>query len=106
MLSPGEFILGTTIEEVSISAKFAGRIETKGSIARAGIQVHNSDGHIDPGFRGHITLEITNMQRNTSIKLIPGIYVCQLFVYQLSSPTDRPYKGKYFGQDKPTPFRS
>lgn len=105
VLAPGEFILGTTLEEVAISERFAGRIETKGNIARAGIQVHNGDGHIDPGFRGHITLEITNMQKDVSIRLIHGIYICQFFVYPLSSPSERPYRGKYYGQDKPTPYR-
>jgi dCTP deaminase len=105
VLAPGEFILGTTLEEVAISEKLAGCIETKGNIARMGIQVHNNDGHIDPGFRGHITLEITNVQKDASIKLITGIYICQLFLYPLSSPSKRPYKGKYFGQDKPTPYR-
>lgn len=106
VLAPGEFILGTTQEEVTISRRHTGRIETKGNIARAGIQVHNGDGHIDPGFRGHITLEITNMHREgTYIRLVPGVYICQLFVYLLSSPSNRPYRGKYFGQVKPTPYR-
>ncbi len=105
VLAPGEFILGTTLEEVAISERFAGRIDTKGNIARVGIQAHNGDGHIDPGFRGHITLEITNMQKDVFIRLIPGIYICQLFVYPLSSPSKKPYKGKYYGQVKPTPYR-
>ncbi len=105
LLAPGEFILGTTMEEVTISVRFAGRIETKGNIARAGIQIHNGDGHIDPGFRGHITLEITNMQKDVFIELTPNIYICQLTVHPLSSPTKRPYRGKYFGQSKPTPYR-
>ena len=105
VLGPGEFILGTTLEEVSLSGRFAGHIETKGNIARAGIQVHNNDGHIDPGFRGHITLEITNLQKRVSIKLIPGMYICQLFIYPISSPSKRPYRGKYYGQVKPSPYR-
>jgi len=57
-LKPGEFILGSTLEKVSMPDDFLGFIETKGNIARAGIQAHNSDGHIDPGFSGNITLEI------------------------------------------------
>ncbi len=105
VLAPGEFILGTTLEEVALSERFAGRIETKGNIARAGISVHNNDGHIDPGFRGRITLEITNMQKDVFIRLFSGIYICQLFVYLLSSPSKQPYRGKYYGQDKPTPYR-
>jgi dCTP deaminase len=105
-LAPGEFILGTTLEEVSISERYGGFIETKGNIARAGIQAHNGDGHIDPGFKGRITLEITNMHREgVSIRLVPGIYICQLFIYPLSSPSTQPYRGKYYGQDRPTPYR-
>ncbi len=103
LLAPGEFVLGMTKEIVSIPNGYQGFIETKGNIARAGIQVHNGDGHIDPGFSGNITLEICNMHRNgSSILLAPDIYVCQLFVYKLSSECDAPYKGRYSGHRKPT----
>lgn len=105
ILKPGEFILGTTKEKVSIPNEYQGVIETKGNIARAGIQVHSNDGHIDPGFCGHITLEIVNLhESNVSIELIPGIPICQLFIGKLSSPCNLPYKGKYLNQVKPTIF--
>src|SRR5439155_15082481 len=74
ILHSGEFILGTTKEKVYIPNGYQGVIETKGNLARAGIQVHNNDGHIDPGFCGHITLEITNMNENdVRIELVPDI---------------------------------
>ncbi len=105
ILHPGEFILGTTLEKVCIPNGYLGVIETKGNIARAGIQVHNNDGHIDPGFCGHITLEIKNMNNNdVFIELIPDTPICQLFIGKLSSACDSPYNGKYLNQVKPTTY--
>lgn len=106
ILRPGEFILGTTQEKVCIPVGYQGVIETKGNIARAGIRVHNNDGHIDPGFCGHITLEIKNMNNNdVRIELVPGTPICQLFIGKLSSPCESPYNGKYLHQVKPTTYR-
>jgi dCTP deaminase len=105
-LHPGEFILGMTKEKVFIPNGYQGFIETKGNIARAGIQVHNGDGHIDPGFSGHITLEISNMHHdNISIQIASGIYICQLFISRLDSDCETPYNGKYLGQTEPTAYR-
>jgi dCTP deaminase len=103
LLMPGDFILGMTKERVAIPNGYHGLIETKGNIARAGIQMHNCDGHIDPGFDGHITLEISN--RNTvPVRIFPDLYVCQLFLFQLSSESIVPYKGRYAGHAKPTVY--
>ena len=113
ILHPGEFILGTTKERVCIPNGYLGVIETKGDIARAGIQVnnsakiqvHNNDGHIDPGFCGHITLEIKNMNSNeVCVELVPDVLICQLFIGKLSSLCDSPYNGKYLNQIKPTTY--
>jgi dCTP deaminase len=105
ILRPGEFILGMTKERVFIPNGYQGFIETKGNIARAGIQVHNGDGHIDPGFCGHITLEISNMHHNDiSIQIAPDIYICQLFISQLDGDCESPYNGKYQGQTEPTAY--
>jgi len=105
ILHPGEFILGTTKEKVYIPNGYLGVIETKGDIARAGIQVHNNDGHIDPGFCGHITLEIKNMNENdVCIELIPDTPICQLFIGKLSSACEATYNGKYLNQVKPTTY--
>jgi dCTP deaminase len=104
-LRPGEFLLGTTKEKVSIPDGYQGVIETKGNIARAGLQVHNNDGHIDPGFCGNITLEIKNMNSNdVSVELVAGTAFCQLFIGQLTSSCDSPYQGKYLNQTKPTVY--
>ena len=105
VLHPGEFVLGTTKEEVYIPNGYQGVIETKGGIARAGLWVHNNDGHIDAGFRGHITLEIVNMHRdNVFIELAPDTLICQLFIGKLSSSCDSLYNGKYLNQAKPTTY--
>ena len=105
-LHPGEFILGMTKESVFIPNGYQGFIETKGNIARAGLQAHCGDGHIDPGFFGHITLEISNMHRgnDVSIQIIPGIYICQLFIFRLTSECKSVYKGKYSGYFKPSTY--
>lgn len=105
LLPPNDFVLGMTFEKVTIPNGYQGFIETKGDIARAGIQIHNNDGHIDPGTKGHITLEISNLNRDgVVINIIPGIFICQLFIFKLSSPSDKPYHGKYSNQTKPTTY--
>jgi dCTP deaminase len=103
-LKPSEFILGSTVEEVRISDEYYGFIETKGSIARAGLQIHNTDGHIDPGFRGNITLEITN-NSNQPIIIYPDIKIAQISFMKLSSKCLNPYKGKYQNQKGPTVYK-
>jgi dCTP deaminase len=104
-LKPGEFILGTTQEKVSIPDGYQGVIETKGNVARAGVQVHSNDGHIDPGFCGHITLEIVNLHKtDVSINLVPGTPICQLFIGKLTSYCKATYNGKYMNQVKPTAY--
>nr|BBH94448.1 dCTP deaminase [Thermogemmatispora argillosa] len=103
-LRPGEFILGCTLERIRIPNGYQGFIETKGDIARAGLQVHNGDGHIDPGSDHVLTLEITNLN-SIPVVLYPGLFICQLFIHQLSSPCLREYRGKYFGQQGPTIYR-
>lgn len=104
-LRPGEFILGMTKEQVSIPDGYLGVIETKGNVARAGIQVHSNDGHIDPGFSGNITLEIVNLHRDdVSIELVPDMFICQLFIGKLFSANATTYRGKYLYQKKPTTY--
>ena len=104
ILKPGEFILGCTLESIRMPNGYQGFIETKGNIARAGLQVHNCDGHIDPGTDNIITLELSNIN-SIPIVLFPNILICQLFIHQLSSHCDQVYQGKYLGQTKPTVYR-
>lgn len=100
-LKPGEFVLGSTIEKVTIPNGYFGFIETKGNIARAGIQAHNADGHLDPGFSGNVTLEIKNNANNT-IRIYSGIAIVQMYLFKASSDSIRPYVGKYQYQRGPT----
>lgn len=100
---PGEFILATTYEKVKIPNGYQGFIETKGSIARAGLQVHNTDGHIDPGSNHVITLEIVN-NNNIPIILYPEIAICQIFIFKLTTLCNQVYCGKYLGQTEPTTY--
>lgn len=102
-LDPGEFILASTLERVLIPNGYQGFIETKGDIARAGLQVHNADGHIDPGSNHVITLEIKN-NNNIPIVIYKNILICQIFIHTLTSPCNNPYSGKYYGQKKPTTY--
>jgi dCTP deaminase len=102
-LKPGDFYIGSTLERVSIPNGLWGFIETKGNIARAGIQSHNTDGHIDPGFNGTITLEIKN-NANHSIIIYPGMAFVQIHFFQATSVSLRPYAGKYQNQQQGTVY--
>ena len=102
-LKPKEFILGSTVEKVKIPNGYFGFIETKGNIARAGIQAHNVDGHLDPGFSGNVTLEIKN-NSNSSIIIYPRIAFVQMYIFKLSSKVLYPYRGKYQNQKGPTVY--
>ena len=96
-LKPGEFLIGSTIEKLTIPNGYLGFIETKGNIARAGIQAHNTDGHIDPGFIGNITLEIKNNSKH-SIVIYPKMAFVQIYFFKATSKSLRPYAGKYQNQ--------
>lgn len=103
-LRPGAFILGCTLERVRIPNGYQGFIETKGDVARAGLQVHNGDGHVDPGSDHVLTLEITNLN-SIPVVLYPGLFICQLFIHQLSSPACANIAGNTSGS-KDRPFIS
>jgi dCTP deaminase len=103
-LEAGEFILGSTQEEVTIPNGYFGFIQTRGNIARAGIQTNNADAHVDPGFSGHLNLEIKN-NSNRPIIIYPGIAFVKLYLFKTTSKSTRPYKGKYQGQKGATVYR-
>lgn len=110
VLHPGEFVLGSTLEEVSLPDDLAGRLEGKSSLGRLGLLTHSTAGFIDPGFTGHITLELANVA-NLPITLWPGMKIGQLCLIRLSSPAEHPYGSKaagshYQGQRGPTPSRA
>ncbi|WP_445996693.1 dCTP deaminase [Okibacterium fritillariae] len=110
ILHPGEFVLGATYEQVTLPDDVAARLEGKSSLGRLGLLTHSTAGFIDPGFSGHVTLELSNVA-TLPIKLWPGMKIGQLCFFQLSSPTEKPYgsaeySSRYQGQRGPTASRS
>ena len=110
VLHPGEFVLGSTWEQVSLPATVAARLEGKSSLGRLGLLTHSTAGFIDPGFSGHVTLELSNMA-TLPVKLWPGMKIGQLCFFRLSSQAQHPdgskeYGSRYQGQRGPTPSRS
>jgi dCTP deaminase len=110
VLHPGEFVLGSTLEVISLADDLAARLEGKSSLGRLGLLTHSTAGFIDPGFSGHVTLELSNVA-NLPIKLYPGMKIGQICVLPLSSPSEHPYGSSVYGsryQDQrgPTPSRS
>jgi dCTP deaminase len=110
ILHPGEFVLASTYEVISLPDDLAGRLEGKSSLGRLGLLTHSTAGFIDPGFSGHITLELSNVA-NLPVKLFPGMKIGQLCLIRLSSPAEHPYGSalygsRYQGQRGPTPSRS
>ena len=110
VLHPGEFVLGSTLERVMLPDALAGRLEGKSSLGRLGLLTHSTAGFIDPGFTGHITLELSNVA-NLPITLWPGMRIGQLCLFRLTSPVEHPYGSpvygsRYQGQRGPTPSRA
>ena len=110
ILHPGEFVLGSTYEVVTLPNDVAARLEGKSSLGRLGLLTHSTAGFIDPGFSGHVTLELANVA-NLPIKLWPGMKIGQLCFFRLSSAAEHPYGSakygsRYQGQRGPTPSRS
>ena len=110
VLHPGEFVLASTLEVITLGDQLAGRLEGKSSLGRLGLLTHSTAGFIDPGFSGHVTLELSNVA-TLPIKLWPGMKIGQLCIFRLSSPAEHPYGSavygsRYQGQRGPTPSRS
>ncbi len=110
ILHPGEFVLGSTYEVVTLPDDVAARLEGKSSLGRLGLLTHSTAGFIDPGFSGHVTLELSNVA-TLPIKLWPGMKIGQFCFFRLSSPAESPYGSakygsRYQGQRGPTQSRS
>ncbi|AXB46390.1 dCTP deaminase [Amycolatopsis albispora] len=110
VLHPGEFVLGSTFESFKLPDDLAGRLEGKSSLGRLGLLTHSTAGFIDPGFSGHITLELSNVA-NLPITLWPGMKIGQMCLFMLNSPAEHPYGSaqagsRYQGQRGPTPSRA
>ena len=110
VLHPGEFVLGSTLETVSVPDDLAARVEGKSSLGRLGLLTHATAGFVDPGFSGHVTLELSNTA-TMPIRLYPGMKIGQFCFFRLSSAAERPYgqgatASRYQGQRGPTASRS
>ena len=109
ILHPGEFVLGSTLERVTLPDDLVARLEGKSSLGRLGLLIHSTAGFIDPGWDGHVTLELSNVA-NLPITIYHEMKIGQISFMQLSEPTSRPYGSsslgsKYQGQRGPTPSR-
>ena len=110
ILHPGEFVLGSTYEQVTLPDALAARLEGKSSLGRLGLLTHSTAGFIDPGFSGHVTLELSNVA-TLPITLWPGMKIGQLCFFRLSSSAESPYgtganQNRYQGQRGPTASRA
>jgi dCTP deaminase len=107
ILHPGEFVLGSTLESISLADDVVARLEGKSSLGRLGLLIHSTAGFIDPGFKGQVTLELSNVA-NLPITIYPRMKIGQISFYQMTTPADVPYGSpqlgsKYQGQTGPTP---
>src|SRR4051812_16337496 len=106
VLHPGEFVLGQTLEGVELPNGLVARLEGKSSLGRLGLLIHSTAGYVDPGWKGNLTLELSNVA-NLPIALYFGMKIGQISFFKMSSPVDRPYGSpelgsKYQGQSEPT----
>ena len=106
ILHPGEFVLGQTLEWVELPDDIVARLEGKSSLGRLGLLIHSTAGYVDPGWKGNLTLELSNVA-NLPIALYFGMRIGQISFFRMSSPVERPYGSrelgsKYQGQSTPT----
>jgi dCTP deaminase len=106
ILHPGEFVLGQTVEWVELPDDLVARLEGKSSLGRLGLLIHSTAGYVDPGWKGNLTLELSNVA-NLPIALYQGMRIGQISFFRMSSPVERPYgspglRSKYQGQSQPT----
>ena len=109
ILHPGEFVLGSTKEKVTLPNDLVARLEGKSSLGRLGLLIHSTAGFVDAGWDGHLTLELSNVA-NLPITVYPGMKIGQISFLEMTTPADQPYgsaglNSKYQGQWGPTPSR-
>jgi dCTP deaminase len=107
ILHPGEFVLGSTLERVSIPDDLVARLEGKSSLGRLGLLIHSTAGYVDPGWDGFLTLELSNVA-NLPITIYPGMKIGQISFFQLTTAAETPYGSagnKYQNQQGPTASR-
>jgi dCTP deaminase len=109
ILHPGEFVLGSTLEVVTLPDDLVARLEGKSSLGRLGLLIHSTAGFVDAGWSGHLTLELSNVA-NLPIAIYPGMKIGQISFIRMTSPAENAYgsrqtRSKYQGQRGPTPSR-
>ena len=110
ILHPGEFVLGNTLERITLSDSIVARLEGKSSLGRIGLLIHSTAGFVDPGWDGTLTLELSNVSR-LPLTLYKGMPIGQISFQYLSTPAENPYgsaalRSRYQGQTKPTASRA
>ncbi|WP_276251567.1 dCTP deaminase [Haloarcula rara] len=90
ILHPGDFVLGTTYETVGIPDDLIAHVQGRSSLGRLAVVIHATAGVVDPGYRGQITLELSNLG-TAPVALTPGMRISQLILTELKTPADRPY---------------
>jgi dCTP deaminase len=106
ILHPSEFVLGQTLEWVELPDDLVARLEGRSSLGRLGLLIHSTAGYVDPGWKGNLTLELSNVA-NLPIALYSGMKIGQISFFKMSSPVERPYGSRelgsrYQGQSTPT----
>src|SRR5436305_4112635 len=96
VLHPGEFVLGSTLERVGLPDDLVARLEGKSSLGRLGVLIHSTAGFIDPGWDGHVTLELSNVA-NLPITIYPGMKIGQISFMQMTEPAQVPYGSEQIG---------
>jgi dCTP deaminase len=109
ILHPGEFVLGQTLEWVELPDDIVARLEGRSSLGRLGLLIHSTAGYVDPGWKGNLTLELSN-GATLPITIYYGMPIGQISFMRMDEPVEHPYGAdevgsKYQGQDEPTPSR-
>lgn len=108
ILQPGDFVLATTVESITIAVDLIGRLEGRSSLGRLGIVVHSTASIFEPGWSGVVVMELGNLGR-MPVALYPGMRICSMTFEELSSPARVPYSkkktAKYIGQNAPLASR-
>jgi len=110
LIHPGEFVLASTLESITLPDDLVARLDGRSSLGRLGLLIHATAGYVDPGWRGKLTLELSNAT-HLPIAVYYGMKICQISFLRLSTPAERPYGSpelgsKYQGQQGPTPSRA
>jgi dCTP deaminase len=109
ILHPGEFVLGQTLEKVTLPNDLVARLEGKSSLGRLGLLIHSTAGFVDSGFSGNLTLELSNVA-TLPITIYHGMPIGQISFMRMDAPVEHPYgadenASKYQGQAEPTASR-